>query len=59
MRQHSTGRQKPGELVSMDVSCLNNVPVSRLIHTDELSLLCVLQTPAFCVFNQNTGLIIW
>lgn len=29
-----------------------------LYITDELSPLCVLQTPAFCVFSQNTGLMI-
>lgn len=45
------GRQR----VSMHVSSLEYM----LVLTDELRLLCVVQTLSFCVLNQNTGLIIW
>lgn len=58
MKQHSIGRQNNWERISMYVSCLDYTPLSLLILTDEFRLMYVLQTPAFYVFNQNTGLII-
>lgn len=45
--------------VSLDVSSLEYVHLSLLALTDELRLLCVMQTLSFCVLNQNTGLVIW
>lgn len=45
VRQHRPGR-------------VDQMHLSRLTVSHELCFLCVLQTPALCALNQNTGLII-